>query len=242
VKTAACADGDAKDQVTVIRKLLKRVEQKLSGKDVKASLGDYIRLVQLEKELDEETPREIKVTWNQSQFAAQYGHAMEVITANDVALADYPDEVAYLPVVIGNFTDAIKSFVLSSYLNCRFEVLYPTDVNQTAFNGAINFPAGAWTPAALTVLKTEAFGFTLGRNLDKSEECIDFGDTLGFPAAQRSHLVGIGDVATAWPKEAAIAEGKRFESVVLFALDQFCLIGYHVPLLGGERRSVRQGG
>jgi len=181
-------------------------------------------------------------SWNQSQFAAQYGHAMATIAANDVAVADYPDEAAYLPGVIGNFTDAIKSFVLSTYSNCRFEVLYPTDVNQTAFNREINYPAGAWTPAALTVLKTEAFGFTLGRNLDKSEECIDFGEALGFPATQRSQLVGIGDVATAWPKEAAIAEGKGFESVVLFALDQFCLIGYDMPLPGGERRSVRQGG
>jgi len=39
------------------------VEEKLSRKDAKASLGDYIRLVQLQKELDDEAPREIKVTW-----------------------------------------------------------------------------------------------------------------------------------------------------------------------------------
>ncbi|HEV2198550.1 MAG TPA: hypothetical protein VGR73_01920 [Bryobacteraceae bacterium] len=60
---AASRDADAKAQITVVRKLLKTVEQKLSGKDAKASLGDYIRLVQLEKELDDEAPREIKVTW-----------------------------------------------------------------------------------------------------------------------------------------------------------------------------------
>ena len=50
-------------RATVVKKLLKNIEEKLSGKDVKASLGDYIRLVQLQKELDEEAPREIKVTW-----------------------------------------------------------------------------------------------------------------------------------------------------------------------------------
>ena len=38
------------------------------------------------------------------------------------------------------------------------------DVNQTAFNQAINFPTAAWTPAILNVLKTEGFGFTLGRD------------------------------------------------------------------------------
>ncbi|MEQ1947936.1 MAG: hypothetical protein ABL995_12150 [Bryobacteraceae bacterium] len=179
--------------------------------------------------------------WNRVQFESNYGHPMASIVTNDVAPGDYPDEVAYLPTVIGNFTDSIKSFVQATYPACRFEVLYPTDVNQTALNRAVNYPS-TWSPSGLTSLKTEAFGFTLGRNLDKSEECIDFGEALGFPATQRSHLVGINDVATAWQKEAAIGEGKGFESIVLFALDQFCLIGYEVPLPGGLRRSVRQGG
>jgi hypothetical protein len=47
-----------------VAKLLQRLEEKLEEETPKASLGDFIRLVQLEKELaDEETPREIKVTW-----------------------------------------------------------------------------------------------------------------------------------------------------------------------------------
>jgi len=67
---------------------------------------------------------------------------------------------------------------------------------------------------------------------------MDFGVTYGFPATQRSHLVGIGDSTTSWIKEAETAQGKRFESVVLFALDQFCLIGYGLPLPDMLRRSV----
>jgi hypothetical protein len=118
-------------------------------------------------------------------------------------------------------------------------VLYPGDVNQTAFNRDINFPGSAWTPVALTTLKSECFGFTLGRNLDGTE--LTMGDSHAFPAAQRAHLVGIGDATTAWMKEARSAFGKGFESVVLFALDQFCLIGYAVPLPVGLRRSVRMG-
>ncbi len=47
----------------VIANLLKKVEEKLSGDDMKATLGDYIRLIQLQKEMDEDEPREIKVTW-----------------------------------------------------------------------------------------------------------------------------------------------------------------------------------
>ena len=35
----------------------------MAGKDVKATLGDYIRLMQLQTELEEEEPKDITVTW-----------------------------------------------------------------------------------------------------------------------------------------------------------------------------------
>ena len=47
----------------VIKKVLEKIEGKLGTDDMKATMGDYIRLVQLHKELDEELPKEIKVTW-----------------------------------------------------------------------------------------------------------------------------------------------------------------------------------
>jgi len=179
--------------------------------------------------------------WNTAQFLAEYGTAMAVITTNTVNPASYPNEVAYLPTVIGNFTNAIMSYVRGSQPSCRFEVLYPTDVNQTAFNQAINYPTAAWTPSALTVLKTESIGFTLGRDLDESLQTIQFGTSLGFTAAQRSQLVSISDATTPWLKEVRMAAGAGFESVVLFALDQFCLIGYPDPLPPSARRSTRTG-
>jgi hypothetical protein len=179
--------------------------------------------------------------WAQNQFLAEFGHAMATITTNTVNPASFPNEVAFLPAVIGSFTNAVMSFVRTTQPAARFEVLYPTDVNQATFNRAFNYPAAAWTPAALTCLKTEGFGFTFGRNLDQAEKTIDLGQSLGFPATQRSHLVGVGDSTTPWMKEARTALGKGFESVVLFALDQFCLIGYGVPLRKGLRRSVRMG-
>jgi hypothetical protein len=130
------------------------------------------------------------------------------------------------------------TFVRASQSTCRFEVLWPGDVNQTAFNRAINF-AASWSAGALDVLKTECIGFTLGRDLDESESTIL--DSHGFPAAQRAHLVGVGDSTTAWLKEVRSALGKGFESVVLFALDQYCLIGYSTPLGAGLRRSGKMG-
>ena len=47
----------------MVGSLLKKMEKKLGGEDAKVTLGDYIRLVQLQKELEEEEPKEIKVTW-----------------------------------------------------------------------------------------------------------------------------------------------------------------------------------
>jgi hypothetical protein len=177
--------------------------------------------------------------WTQSQFLAEYGSAMAVITDNTVDPASYPNEIAFLPGVIGNFTNAVMSYVRMSQPLCRFEALYPVDVNQTTFNQAINYPTAAWTPAILNVLKTEGLGFTLARDLDDCESAID--DSHGFPPSQRSHLVGISEATTPWLKEAQSAVGKGFESVVLFALDQFCLIGYALPLPAGLRRSLRMG-
>lgn len=47
----------------VLRKVIVKMEQNLTETDFKASLTDYLKLVQLEKELGTELPQEIKVTW-----------------------------------------------------------------------------------------------------------------------------------------------------------------------------------
>jgi hypothetical protein len=179
--------------------------------------------------------------WTASEFSATYARAMAVFTDNAADPAAYPDEVAFLRTVLGNFTDAIMTYVRATYSNARFEVLYPVDVNQTAFNRTVNYPPSQWTSVTLDCLKTEGFGFTLQRNLDNSEQALLLDGFPTFPATQRSHLVGVGDATTAWVKEAQSAQGKGFESVVLFALDQMCLIGYELPLPETFRRSVRMG-
>jgi hypothetical protein len=47
----------------VIKSVLEKMEKQMTEDGMKATMGDYIRLVQLHKELDEESPKEIKVTW-----------------------------------------------------------------------------------------------------------------------------------------------------------------------------------
>jgi hypothetical protein len=176
-----------------------------------------------------------------STFQAQYGRPLALIASNTVDPSTIPQEAAFLPGLIGSFTSQIIAFVRSSIPNCRFEVLYPIDVNDTPLNRVINYPVSEWTPAILNCLKTESFGYTYARNLDLSATSIAAGIPLGFPPSQRSHLVGISDSSTSWLKEARMAQAAGFESVVLFALDQFCLIGYPLPLSTGMRRSVQLG-
>jgi hypothetical protein len=64
---------------------------------------------------------------------------------------------------------------------------------------------------------------------------------LGFGRSQSSHLVGIGEYTTPWSQEQRMATGEQLDSVVLFALDQFCLIGYGLPLVRAARRSRYMG-
>ena len=47
----------------LVAKAIESMEHKLAASAVKATFGDFIRLLQLQKELQIEQPREIKITW-----------------------------------------------------------------------------------------------------------------------------------------------------------------------------------
>ncbi len=175
-----------------------------------------------------------------STFTAIYGRAMQVFLNSSVDPSAYPDEAQFLPSLIAAFTTNIMTFVRLTVPSAIFEVLYPSDVNNSLLNKAVNF-AASWTPANLACLKTENFTFTGNRDLNQAKSSITLPMQLGFPRTQSSHLVGIGDYTTPWRKEARLAKGEGLESVVLFALDQFCLIGYAVPLPPGARSSRYMG-
>ncbi|MEZ5353024.1 MAG: hypothetical protein R2762_10345 [Bryobacteraceae bacterium] len=176
-----------------------------------------------------------------SQFMAAYSRPMAVIPSDQADPALYTDELVFLPQLIGAFTNQVISFVRASHPTCRFEVLYPTDVNNTPLNQLLNYPGADWTPAVLDNMKTESFTFTFTRNLDLAKMTVDYGDTRGFSRDKRSFLVGIGDSSSPWRKEVEMAKGEGVESIVLFALDQYCLIGYETPMRPGLRRSTLAG-
>ena len=180
-------------------------------------------------------------SYTTSTFQAHYGKPMGAILSQNADPSGYPDECAFLPQLIGEFTSAIMTYVRQTHADTRFEVLYPPDVNDTALDRLVNFPHTHWTPASLDSLKTENFTYTGDRDLNKALASIELPIELGFGRSQSSHLVGIGEYTTPWSSEQQLAAGEQLDSVVLFALDQFCLIGYSLPLERAARRSRYMG-
>ena len=61
-RTAAREQSDA-SRADLVDKAIHRIEEKLGSSEVKATFADFIRLLQLQKELQIDRPQEIKVTW-----------------------------------------------------------------------------------------------------------------------------------------------------------------------------------
>ncbi len=172
-----------------------------------------------------------------STYQSEFGVALPVIASENADPTGLTQATTFLAGLIGAFTSAIRQFVRMTYPATKFEVLYPHDTNNTPLNRLVNFPTTDWTPANLACLKTENFIYTGDRNLDMARLSIELPSTMGFPPSQTSHLIGISDYTTPWIRERSLAFSAGEESVVLFALDQFCLIGYGLPLSSGSRRA-----
>ncbi len=53
----------AKNKKALVKQAIRQIGEKIEKDELKPTVGDFIRLLQLEKELLEETPKEIKVSW-----------------------------------------------------------------------------------------------------------------------------------------------------------------------------------
>jgi len=57
----------SKDKRALVKQAIQQIGEKIENNELKPTVGDFIRLLQLEKELLEEAPREIKVSWVESE-------------------------------------------------------------------------------------------------------------------------------------------------------------------------------
>lgn len=62
-RAAEARKQEQKERAEAVKKILQNVEKKMAEEGLKATLGDYIKLIQLQKEMSEEPPSEITVTW-----------------------------------------------------------------------------------------------------------------------------------------------------------------------------------
>jgi hypothetical protein len=192
-------------------------------------------------------------SYTTSQFEAAYRTSMAVIANEYADPSQFPNEVTLLSTLLGQQTASIRTALRSQYPSCRLEVLYPVDTNTTpdtnpiptgesvhspSLDELVNYPSSEWTPQNYNSLKTESFTYTYGRNLNDSLQAMEVSAQKGFPDGSRSHLIGISDATAAWVREVDLARSQGLESIVLFALDQFCLIGYPPPVLP-QVRSLR---
>lgn len=176
--------------------------------------------------------------YTELQFALLHdGASMQRIETNAADPTEFLQEAQHLRNTLGKFTASLRATLKAAFPAARHEVLYPGDVNAPAFNKFVNLPITDWTPTNLTCFKTEGLTFAFDRDLNKSLDCMRINADLGFSNGGRSHLVGITDAKTAWPKEAGLAQAEGVECVVLFAIDQFCLMGYRLPPFVPQRWS-----
>ena len=60
---AAMLRPKADRKVALLERAIKAFEEKLGNDQVKATVGDYVRLLQLQKEMAADEPKDIEVTW-----------------------------------------------------------------------------------------------------------------------------------------------------------------------------------
>ena len=53
----------ARNKQALVKQAIQQIGEKIENNELKPTVGDFIRLLQLEKELLEEAPKEIKVSW-----------------------------------------------------------------------------------------------------------------------------------------------------------------------------------
>lgn len=62
-RRTASRSGEVIDKAALVNKVLQSINQRLEKDELKATLSDLIRLLQLQKELEEEQAKEIEVKW-----------------------------------------------------------------------------------------------------------------------------------------------------------------------------------
>ncbi|HUE05637.1 MAG TPA: hypothetical protein VMR62_39205 [Bryobacteraceae bacterium] len=56
-----------KHRARIVRKAIENIETRLGTQEIKPTVADLVRLLQIEKELETDEPREVRVRWVESE-------------------------------------------------------------------------------------------------------------------------------------------------------------------------------
>jgi len=66
IEAPESAEHEQDHKAKLIEMAIRKMEKKLASDEVKASIGDFIRLLQLQKDFYGDQPRQVTVTWVES--------------------------------------------------------------------------------------------------------------------------------------------------------------------------------
>jgi hypothetical protein len=167
------------------------------------------------------------------------------LTVSDAPSLNSYADANFLRGLIYAHCSAIATFVKASYPTAKFEVLYPLDVNYPSVvpiaqcGGAllayVNTPSQwlAQSGSGLDRMKMEglAFGAT-AHNLTLAQQAIAFPTTWpqSWALANTAYMIPIFNGGCPWTQEFLACLAAGVPLVNLWALDQFCLMSWPLPL------------
>ncbi len=178
-----------------------------------------------------------------SRFQTQHGRPLYTfLTPNDDPSVNRYVDADFLRQTVKDHVDAIRSYVLATHPNGKFELLWPLDVNDPAtrrLNRYINLPV-EWETKAGSGFDTfliEGFQFAgLDRNLDKVRWMAAYPfEVLSWPRADCRYLMGLFNAGWPWQRDYLIARRCRVPLLKIWAYDHLCLYARTLPLPAESR-------
>jgi hypothetical protein len=182
---------------------------------------------------------------------AHFGRALATFTCqdDDAAGINGGADADWLAGRVKAHIDAIRTHVLATYSNAKFELLFPYDVCHPEVywsealpyaqggrtNARVSFPAAyqAKSGSGLDRLKMEALSWgAFYRHLDRAKASIRFPFTSprSWAKADCAYLVPLFNGGCPWPAEFLFAKNEGVPLINFWAFDQICLLSWPLPL------------
>jgi hypothetical protein len=183
-------------------------------------------------------PSRGSVLTGQARFQAQYGRPLHTfLTPNDDPSVNAYVDANFLRQTVKDHVDAIRTYVLASHPNAKFELLWPLDVNDPLprrLHRYINLPVEWETKpgSGFDTFIIEGFQFAgIDRNLDKVRWMAGYPfEVFSWHRADCRYLMGLFNAGWPWERDYLLARRSLTPLVKIWAYDHLCLFGNGLPI------------